>query len=347
MGRHRDLDRPARGPGRRIVAGAVLGVLAAASVYGLVSASRDDDLVQVTAASPAALPAGSGDAAVPATESATGGTAAGGASPSPEPAPVASASSLYRGVTCSSPGTAQAQAAARRLQQAIATAVDDAPQRISVAVQDWKGSVTCSFKGAVAHDSASIVKVLTLAALLRERAEDGRSLSATEKRLATSAITVSDNSAQSSLWSRIGGTSGAAAFMRAADMTHSTPASSGKWGLTQATASDELQLLREITHGDVLTDDDADYLLGLMRQVDPAQSWGISAGAPAGSTVAIKNGWLGETSGWHINSIGYVTGDDYEVTLAVLSAGSPSMDAGVDAVEKVARAVHGALGTAA
>jgi beta-lactamase class A len=323
-----------------MVAVAVLGVLATASVYGLISASRDDDLVQTTAAPPSGRPT---SAAAASTVTALGGAAASATST----APAASATSLRDGVTCISAGSAEAKASARRLQQAIATAVEDEEDHISVAVQDWKGAVTCSFRSTVRHDSASIVKVTTLAALLRQRAEDGREPSATEKRWAQSAITVSDNSAQSALWSRIGGGRGAAAFMKAAGMTRSTAASSGKWGLTQATAADELQLLREITHGDLLREADRDYLLGLMRQVDPAQGWGISAGAPAGSTVAIKNGWLGEASGWHINSIGYITGDDCEVTLAILSDGSASMDHGVDAVEKVARAVHGALGTAA
>ena len=58
----------------------------------------------------------------------------------------------------------------------------------------------------------------------------------------------------------------------------------------------------------------------------------------------MKNGWLLESgSGWHVNTIGYVTESGHEYAMAVLSDGSATMAAGVDAVEDVARTAHTAL----
>ncbi len=321
---------------------AALGVLASASLYGLITAGRDRDLTR-TAQAPA-VSAGSTPAAPGPATAAPPSSAPAPASPAPA---ASTTSSLYRGVTCTGPATAAAQATTRRLQEAIATALDDAQDRVSVAVHDWRSATTCSFRSAITHDSASIVKVTTVATLLWQRAEAGRSLSVTEKRWAEAAITISDNAAQSALWSRIGGNDGAAEFMQAAGMNRSAPVASDKWGLTQVTAADELRLLRTLTHGSLLRPADRDYLLGLMRRVDQTQRWGVPIGAPAGSTVAVKNGWLDEDSGWHVNSIGYVTGDDSEHAVVVLSDGYPAMQEGVEAIEAVARAVHGALDDAA
>ncbi len=323
-----------------------LGALASASLYGLITAGLGRDLTR-TAQAP--VVAASGPAASAGTTPPAPGRPTVTSPPSATwPVPAASStSSLYRGVTCAGLSTAAAQTTARRLQEAIATALEDTQDRVSVAVHDWRSATTCSFRSAITHDSASIVKVTTVATLLWQRAEAGRSLSATEKRWAEAAITISDNAAQSALWSRIGGNDGAAEFMQAAGMTRSAPVASDKWGLTQVTAADELRLLRTLAHGSLLRPADRNYLLGLMRRVDQTQRWGVPTGAPAGSTVAVKNGWLDEASGWHVNSIGYVTGDDQEHALVVLSDGYPAMQEGVEAIEAVARAVHASLDGAA
>jgi hypothetical protein len=67
--------------------------------------------------------------------------------------------------------------------------------------------------------------------------------------------------------------------------------------------------------------------LNLMEHVDPGQSWGISAGVAAGSTVALKNGWLPlDSGGWQVNSIGYVDGDGRNYVIAVLTTEDTEAD---------------------
>jgi hypothetical protein len=84
-----------------------------------------------------------------------------------------------------------------------------------------------------------------------------------------------------------------------------------------------------------------------MEKVEPGQDWGISAGVTAGTTVALKNGWLPlRSSGWQVNSIGWVSGHGRNYVLAVLTDGSPTEAYGIETIETIGRKVFTELGTA-
>jgi hypothetical protein len=57
-------------------------------------------------------------------------------------------------------------------------------------------------------------------------------------------------------------------------------------------------------------------------------------------TVHVKNGWLPDGTGWHVNSIGAFTGDDRNYLIAVLTDENASEQEGIDTIEAVARVVH-------
>jgi hypothetical protein len=62
--------------------------------------------------------------------------------------------------------------------------------------------------------------------------------------------------------------------------------------------------------------------------------------AGAGEKTTVKNGWLPrstEGNRWIINTVGRVTDDDTDVSIAVLSHGHASMAAGIKVVEKAAK----------
>ena len=63
-----------------------------------------------------------------------------------------------------------------------------------------------------------------------------------------------------------------------------------------------------------------------MHRVVSWQAWGVSAGPPAGS-VALKNGWLPRTDGWHVNSIGTVATAVAHYSIAVLTSSSTASEA--------------------
>ena len=86
-----------------------------------------------------------------------------------------------------------------------------------------------------------------------------------------------------------------------------------------------------------------------MGQVDPSQTWGISAGVPTTQTlhadVAIKDGWLPTQGGWWVNSAGLVMPRSTQpmYALAIMTRQQPTMEYGIATIEGVASRVHIAL----
>ncbi|WP_328581013.1 serine hydrolase [Streptomyces sp. NBC_00370] len=217
---------------------------------------------------------------------------------------------------------------------------------VSVAVIDMSDGRTARYgvRAGRTYDTASIVKVDVLAALLLRAQDHKRRLTAQEKTYASAMIRVSDNDSTDALWQIIGGAAGLEAANRRLGLTETEPGAAGLWGLTRTTAKDQLTLLSAV-FGDHPALDKASkaYLRGLMGEISPGQDWGVSA---AGHTDGLKNGWLprSATGLWDINSIGRVTVDGHPCLLAVLSKGHTSQQAGIEVVEKAARAAVTALG---
>ncbi|MDF0376277.1 class A beta-lactamase-related serine hydrolase [Streptomyces sp. KA12] len=194
------------------------------------------------------------------------------------------------------------------------------------------------------YDTASIVKVDILAALLLQSQDAGRHLTAQERALAEPMIRNSDNAATNALWREIGGAPGLEAANKRIGMTATKGGHGPKWGLTQTTASDQIRLLRCVFGGagpskaDLqLNKESRAYIQSLMTRVASDQSWGVSAAS--GSSHALKNGWLQRTASglWDTNSVGRVTVDGHSYLVAVLSDGSPSMNEGISVVERAAK----------
>ena len=143
-------------------------------------------------------------------------------------------------------------------------------------------------------------------------------------------ITKSDNDATSALWRQLKAAR-VKAFLRAAGMTRTVPGSGGYWGLTQITANDEEKLLERVTRPNAVLDEDSrTYIRELMHDVVPSQRWGTPAGAPRGTTIQVKNGWLSRaTHGWRVHSIGAFTWHGQDYTLTVLTQDNARMKDGV------------------
>ena len=210
----------------------------------------------------------------------------------------------------------------------------------AVTVYDRVTGVDCLYNSGRHFDSASVVKAIILAALLRWHQETGKPLSSTEKHEATLMITQSDNDAATYLWNEVG-MSRLQHFLNLARMRDTELGQDGYWGLTQLTAHDEMLLLRLLTGpNSVLSSYSRSYELGLMAHVIPAQRWGTPAGAPSYVTVHVKNGWLPDDSGWHINSIGAFTGDNRNYMMVVLTDDNPTENYGISTIQAVAKLVH-------
>ncbi|MGN5377662.1 serine hydrolase [Streptomyces lasalocidi] len=88
-----------------------------------------------------------------------------------------------------------------------------------------------------AYDTASIVKVDILAAVLLQAQDAGRELTAQERAHAEPMIKQSDNAAADALWRQIGQADGLAAANKRLGLTSTTSGPGGRWGLTWTTAA--------------------------------------------------------------------------------------------------------------
>jgi len=233
---------------------------------------------------------------------------------------------------------------AARLSRRILAALAGRSSVVGLAVDDRVTGITCKLRPHWQFDSASVVKVTILSALLRKLQQEHRSLTAQQRKLATEMITVSDNNAASTLWAETGYPS-LQHFLDLAGMTETVLGPDDYWGLTLITAHDELTLLRLLTSANtVLTAASRDYVLGLMARVVSYERWGVPAGAPTDVTVHVKNGWLPlPTHGWRINSIGSFSGAGKDYMIVVLTDDNPTMAYGVDTVQDVAEVINHAL----
>ncbi|MGW0970794.1 serine hydrolase [Streptomyces sp. NPDC002516] len=309
MDRHRARGRRAR-PARRTpllsvaVASVVLvGATAAGTVYRKAQAHDGTAAVSSAApASPSSSPAGSEEASV---------------EPVAEP-------SVDRDAL---------------LAKALKSVTVAAGAKTSVAVLDV-GSGESAVHGDAAFDTASIVKVNILAALLLQAQDADRHLTAQERTYATAMIENSDNASASALWATIGRADGLDAANKRFGLTSTQGGDGELWGLTQTTAGDQLKLLRQVFGKDSrLSASSRSYVQGLMGEIEADQRWGVSAAAD-GSQWALKNGWLARsTTGlWDVNSIGRISADGHEYLVATLSNGNSTQAKGISLVEAVSKA---------
>jgi beta-lactamase class A len=214
---------------------------------------------------------------------------------------------------------------------------------VSVAVLDLKSGQKWIYRPGERAVTASIVKVDILETLLEHAQAEHEPPSSVDADVATGMIEDSDNDDATELWDSDDGSTGIGAYNEKAGLHQTELNTGGYWGLSTTSASDQVQLLRQLVrrHG-LLDGASRRYQLGLMESVTPDQDWGVSAGVPSGVKVALKNGWLPNGDGWEINSIGYIHGDGRAYLIAVLTSGDPSEGYGIDTISQISSDVwHG------
>ena len=207
---------------------------------------------------------------------------------------------------------------------------------------DSKTGITCTYHQAWHFYAASAIKATILAALLRTAQEQGRHLTARERRLAWLMITQSNNDAATALWNQEGHWR-MQHILNLAKMTQTKLAFA--WGLSLLTAHDEILLLTLLSRPNrILSLNSRVYAQYLMSHVISSQRWGVPAGAPTSVKVGVKNGWLPYpvSDNWEINSIGFFRSTkpfrDYEI--AMLTHHNPTMPYGVATIEGAAKAIN-------
>jgi beta-lactamase class A len=243
-------------------------------------------------------------------------------------------------------------ALAARLARDIQAARRGRVSAVAVGVDDPGKGIVCWLNGSEHFDSASVVKVTILGALLRKTQDQHRELTGTEAARARAMITRSDNDAASALWAELG-RSHLQHFLNLARMTQTSPGPGGYWGLTQITAHDQVLLLRLLLNRNAVLDTPSrTYALSLMAQVIASQRWGVPVGSPTSLTAHVKNGWLPlATHGWRVHSTGCFTGRfagrGGGYSIVVLTQDNPTMAYGIATIEAIAKVINRDLNPAA
>jgi beta-lactamase class A len=200
---------------------------------------------------------------------------------------------------------------------------------------------------------ASTYKLLVLENLLAVQQDDG-GLSAGELATAQSAIENSDNVAGYQLYLDAGGISALTALTNRLHMRHTVPWAADPT-FTSTSAPDCLKLLHALVRPNAtLNANSREQALGLMRNVEADQRWGVGVDADRGTSFANKNGWLAvdnsngyghdDDDRWIVTSLGVVTVRGHQLLLAALTQHNESMATGVALVQRLARLVATAVG---
>ena len=188
---------------------------------------------------------------------------------------------------------------------------------VSIAVYDSTTGATAAYATITAtFNTASVVKVSILEAILVKNQAKGSNITASQLAAAREMIQNSDNDGATTLWLQAGNSKGMNTFFQQLGATQTTASST--WGQTLTTAKDQLLVLNAFAYpSTVLNATSAKTVVSLLQGVESDQVWGVNAGVPDDVSVELKNGWLPDnqtndiysaTDTWTITSIGHVHG---------------------------------------
>lgn len=207
---------------------------------------------------------------------------------------------------------------------------DDRAGRISFAVVDESGRLRGSHTDRV-HNSASVVKVMFMVALLRERGVRHDALTDGERALLEPMIRRSDNQAATAIYNRVGES---ALYRLAKDAGLDHFSTQPTWGLTTITAGSQARFFSRLRT--YIPKRHRAYAMRLLTQIVPSQRWGIPPVAPRGWRLHFKGGWSGAPS-WRVNQVMLLRNSPRRFSVAVLTREQPSMTYGTESIEGVAR----------
>ena len=186
------------------------------------------------------------------------------------------------------------------------------PGHIELAAAPLGGGPSASLGGNLPAHGWSTTKVPVLVALLRARGTAG--LTAEEQQWAEAAITQSDNQSILDIFGDIeqlkGGLLGASNYVQSVlrasgdsetvvATAHPPPGAVTTFGQTEWAPSEAVKFFSELGRGCLLPSKQSNYVLGLMQNIEPSESWGLGS-ADFGMAVAFKGGWGPEPTGSYL-----------------------------------------------
>lgn len=178
--------------------------------------------------------------------------------------------------------------------------------------------------------TASTVKVMMLVAYLQMLDARHGGLTGADRSLLYPMIHESSNDAASAVLARVGGAA-LARVAREAGMSDYAPGV-GWWAFTQTSAADQARFLFALPR--LVPARFYGYATYLMSGIEPSQSWGIPPVARPRWQVLFKTGWLPEEGVF--TEVARLERHGIAFSIAVLTAGEPSMAYGEQTIEGVA-----------
>ena len=220
-----------------------------------------------------------------------------------------------------------------------------AVRRVTARVDDHRTGCTYELNPGLPITTASVIKAQILAGVLLDAQDRGVAVSAADRNRIALMMHFSHNSPPTSeLYVAVGGASG----MERIDGRFGIAGTShtGVYGATVSTAADRNRLVEKLLiGGGPLDTAHVAEAWNWMSGVSVAQSWGLSAGLPAGHGFALKNGFYPLSGrGWRLGTSGAVrTPDGGAYAVTILTDGNADEQSGIELVEAVARHVNDRL----
>jgi hypothetical protein len=228
------------------------------------------------------------------------------------------------------------------LQSEVGQVATPGPPRVGVTLLSAEPAPLVSYNADQPFVLASVAKVYILTAYLDLIAQGGRRPTESDMELMQDMIRWSDNRSASTLWRRIGGPQGLAEFLaKSGKEPLWTVEEDAAWGTLAASPRQVAQFLWDLMLGKLLDPESTQIAVAFLSQVDETQRWGVSAGvAETSSIVMLKNGWYPEAEGWRLNSAGIIVSPGAQYVLAILTDSSPTMESGIELIERLATRIN-------
>jgi len=177
---------------------------------------------------------------------------------------------------------------------------------------------------------ASTVKVMLLAAYLRQGSVRDSNLHERDRKLLGAMIRRSDNASAT----RVRNIVGEGAIRRVAHDAHMQHFRySAAWGLCRSSAGDQASFMYRFE--EVIPDRHEGYAKHLLASIVSSQRWGVARARPKGWKLYFKGGW---GIGRNVNhQVAFLQRHGMRVGLAILTEGSPSHGYGKQSLKGVAK----------
>jgi Beta-lactamase enzyme family len=202
--------------------------------------------------------------------------------------------------------------------------------QVSFAVVDLRGRMH-TYNRADTAPTASVIKVMFLAAYLRQRSVRHRDLRGSDRALLGPMIKRSDNVAAT----RVRDIVGARAIERLARDARMRDFhfDSSVWGLSRTSARDQARFMYRLHH--YIPKRHRRYARHLLHSIVPSQRWGIARARPRGWRLYFKGGW-GSGSGAVDHQVAFLQNHHGRVGVAILTESDGSHSYGKQTLKGVA-----------